>query len=462
MCSLRSLDAPLALPAPIRPLLRKELWDVVSGRALWTMLLILCPLIGYSLGQAIALYNEASGAALQSPALASGLSPLDGVLVPTCGAFYVAVTLLFPFVALRALGVEKESGALRLLIQLPYRAPTLIVAKLAAVVAAWVVSSIPVLSALVFWSALGGHLYGPETLNLLFGHLLYGVLVAAIALFAAAISDNAATAAIITLAFTIASWVLDFTAAGHAGILEWLSRLSLTQMLRTFEQGLLQARVVLAVAVGVCAFTALGAIWLPPGVPLRRKLISSAMCILAAAAALGLATQVKASIDVSEDRRNSFSPADQRALARLGAPLVITARFAPEDPRYSDLQRNLIAKLERTMPDVTVRLVAGRQTLIGAEADESYGEVEYAYGARRATSRSTSPREILPLLYGLADTPVPPPDPASDYPGYPLVANGQAAFAWFYGVGPVLIVAAWWWGRRPPAIPIGNASGRQS
>jgi ABC-2 type transport system permease protein len=324
MCSLRSLDAPLALPAPIRPLLRKELWDVVSGRALWTMLLILCPLIGYSLGQAIALYNEASGAALQSPALASGLSPLDGVLVPTCGAFYVAVTLLFPFVALRALGVEKESGALRLLIQLPYRAPTLIVAKLAAVVAAWVVSSIPVLSALVFWSALGGHLYGPETLNLLFGHLLYGVLVAAIALFAAAISDNTATAAIITLAFTIASWVLDFTAAGHAGILEWLSRLSLTQMLRTFEQGLLQARVVLAVAVGVCAFTALGAIWLPPGVPLRRKLISSAMCILAAAAALGLATQVKASIDVSEDRRNSFSPADQRALARLGAPLVIT------------------------------------------------------------------------------------------------------------------------------------------
>src|SRR2546430_2697319 len=132
--------------------------------------------------------------------------------------------------------------------------------KLAAVVAAWVLSSLPVFSALVLWSALGGHLYAPETLNLLFGHLLYGMLVGTIALFAAAISDNAATAAIITLAFTIASWVLDFTAAGHPGILEWLSRLSLTQMLRTFEQGLLLARVVLAVAIGVCAFTALAAI----------------------------------------------------------------------------------------------------------------------------------------------------------------------------------------------------------
>ncbi len=340
--------------------------------------------------------------------------------------------------------------------------PTLIAAKLAAVVAAWVLSSLPVFSALVLWSALGGHLYAPETLNLLFGHLLYGMLVGTIALFAAAISDNAATAAIITLAFTIASWVLDFTAAGHPGILEWLSRLSLTQMLRTFEQGLLLARVVLAVAIGVCAFTALAAIWLPPGVPLRRKLARSAVCIAAAAAALALATQVKASIDVAEDRRNSFPPADQRALARLGAPLVITARFAPEDPRYSDLQRNVIAKLERTMPDVTVRLAGGRQSLVGIESDESYGEVEYAYGARRATSRSTSPREILPLLYGLADTPVPLPDPAEDYPGYPLVASGQAAFAWFYGVGPVLIVGAWWWSRRPPATPAVNSRRRQS
>jgi len=51
--------------------------------------------------------------------LATGLSPLDGILVPTFGAFYVAVTLLFPFVAIRALGREKETGTLRLLVQLP-------------------------------------------------------------------------------------------------------------------------------------------------------------------------------------------------------------------------------------------------------------------------------------------------------------------------------------------------------
>src|SRR5712691_1667671 len=116
-CSLRSPEALAFRRAPFRPLLAKELREVLSGRALWTMLLLLCPLVGYSFFQAVSLYGEASSAAQQSPVLASGLSPLDGVLAPTLGAFYVAVTLLFPFVAIRVLAQEKQSGALRLLIQ---------------------------------------------------------------------------------------------------------------------------------------------------------------------------------------------------------------------------------------------------------------------------------------------------------------------------------------------------------
>src|SRR5262245_12628806 len=91
-CSLRSPDPAVVRRAPFHPLLAKEMREVVSGRALWTMLLILCPLVGYSFFQAAALYGEASSAARDSPVLASGLSPLDGVLVPTFGALYVAVT----------------------------------------------------------------------------------------------------------------------------------------------------------------------------------------------------------------------------------------------------------------------------------------------------------------------------------------------------------------------------------
>jgi ABC-2 type transport system permease protein len=270
--------------APWRPLLLKEVQEVVSGRALWIMLLILCPLVGYSFFQAVSLYGEASAAVQQSPVLATELSPLDGVLVPTFGSFYVAVTLLFPFVAIRTLGREKESGALRLLVQLPYGTPVLIAAKLVAVMVAWGIAFVPVASSLAIWKMLSGHLYAPETLNLIFGHALYGLLVGSIAVFAAAVSEGAATAAIIALAFTIGSWVLDFTVAGRPGLLDWISRLSLTQTLRPFEQGLFSASLAIGMMTVIAGFAALAAIWLPPGTSMRRKTMQSVACGLATAA----------------------------------------------------------------------------------------------------------------------------------------------------------------------------------
>src|SRR4030088_3464922 len=392
---LRSHEAFRVQNAPLRPLLIKELWEIFRGRALWTMLLLMCPLVGSSFFQAVSLCGDASAVGLQSPVLANSLSPLDGVMVRTFGASYVAVTLLFPFVAIRVLGQEKESGALRLLIQLPYRSSTLIAAKLVAVLAAWMLASVPAISALAIWRMLGGHLSAPETLNLLFGHLLYGLLVGAIALFAASVSESAATAAIVTLAFTIGSWVLDFTVAGQPGLLAWIARLSLTQVLRTFEQGLLSAGLVVGIGATIFGFAALANVWLPPGVQLRDKVIRSITWVLVTALALGLTTQVKLTFDVTEDRRNSFPATDQHLLASLAQPLVVTVNLAPEDPRYADLQRSVLAKLERAMPRVSIRLVSGRQSLASNAGDDRYGEVEYTYDARSDVSRSTSPREIL-------------------------------------------------------------------
>jgi ABC-2 type transport system permease protein len=447
---LRSHETSRVQDGPLRPLLVKELWEILSGRALWTMLLLMCPLIGYSFFQAVSPYGEASTDGLQSPVLANSLSPLEGILVPTLGASYVAVTLLFPFVAIRVLGLEKESGALRLLVQMPYRSRTLVTAKLAAVLTAWVLSSVPALSALAIWRLFGGHLSAPETLNLLFGHLLYGLLVGAIALFAASVSESAATAAIVTLAFTIGSWVLDFTVAGHPGLLEWVASLSLTQVLRTFEQGLLSAGLIVGIGTAVCGFAALATVWLPPGVHVRNKLVRSIACVLAAAIVLGLATQIRVSIDVTEDQRNSFPAADQRALASLAGPLVVTVHLAPEDPRYADLQHNVLAKLERVLPNMSVGLAGGRQSLATNAGEDRYGEVEYSYGSRSDTSRSTSPREILPLPYGLAEVNPPAPATGGDYPGYPLVARGEVSLLWFFCGLPLCIALVWWRSRRVP------------
>ena len=104
----------------------------------------------------------------------------------------------------------------------------------------------------------------------------------------------------------------------------------------------------------ICGFAALAALWLHPGAPLRTKLMRS---IVMRGRRLRrracLATQVRTSIDVTEDRRNSFPAADQRVLATLREPLVVTVHLAPEDPRYVDLRRNVLAKLERALPDVS-------------------------------------------------------------------------------------------------------------
>src|SRR5262249_39932508 len=145
----------------------------------------------------------------------------------------------------------------------------------------------------------------------------------------------------------------------------------------------------------IIGFVALAGIWLHSGQVLGRQLRRSLVC----AAVVGIvwlgASKAKLTLDVSEDQRNSFPLADQRALARLPEQLEIIVHLASEDPRYVDFERNILAKLGRAMPRVAVRFANDGQRL---SREESYGEVEYRYGNRTDVSRSTSYREVLPLI----------------------------------------------------------------
>src|SRR5262249_58678467 len=105
------------------------------------------------------------------------------------------------------------------------------------------------------------------------------------------------------------------------------------------------------------------------------------------------------------------------------------------------------------MPDLTIRLAATGKSLVGSESDQHYGEIAFSYGGRTDMSRSTSPREILPLIYKLAGLPLPAPTPGDEYPGYPLVANAEPSLIWFLAVLPLSIALAWHRSRRAPPIP---------
>src|SRR5438128_351018 len=227
-------------------LLSKEWRELIASRSFWLTLLMIGPLVGHSFITAVGLYAEASGIGGGPAGLSQGLTPLDGMLVPTFGAYDLAATFLFPFVAIRAIAAEKQSGALKLSLQFPGTLASKVTAKLLALFGGWLVALIPGFVALVLWKSYGGHLYGPEAANLLLGHFLRAMLSAGIALAAATLAENAASAAIVTLGFTVGTWALDFIAAGRGGVLQQLGSYTPTAALRFFEHGLLQLNTVVA------------------------------------------------------------------------------------------------------------------------------------------------------------------------------------------------------------------------
>jgi len=432
--------------APLAPLLRKEIRELATGNSLWVLMLLLSPLVGYSFIQAVELYAEASRPALSIAELARQLSPFDGILVPTMGGFYLAITLLFPFIAIRLVAAEKASGGLKLLVQLPYRLSDLVGVKFAILITAWFIALIPILSALIYWRLLGGHLGTNETVTLILGHLLYALLIGAISFLAAALTDGGATAAILALTVTLGSWVLDFAALDRGGVSSLLASLSLTSLLRPFEQGLLSIPAVLTMLVATVGFLALTAIWLPPGTQLGRKLLGSALVITLAGILIGGVAQTNIVLDITPDRRNSFPPGDEQLLGRLGERLFVTVHMASSDPRVADLDRKVLARLKRAMPRVTVQIAdSGQASPLGTAGETDYGDIVITYHGKSATTRSTGAGEILPLLYELAGVRSPAPSTTGpDEPGHPLVADASNSAIWFFGIEPFAFAAAWW------------------
>src|SRR5579864_6346908 len=266
----------------LRLLLGKELRELTASRAYWLLLLMIGLLVGHSFITAVDSYAEASGRGGGPAALAAGLSPLDGMLVPTFGAYDLAVTLLFPFVAIRLISAEKESGALKLMLQAPAGLGVQLLAKGLTLVAGWLIAWVPGLIALTLWKIYGGSLYAPEVLNLLLGHLLRVILGSGVAVAAAAIAKSAASAAIVTLGFTVGTWALDFVAAGRGGVLQKLAAYTPTAALRTFEQGQLRlSTVIVLLVLGVAGFVVAG-VWLPTRRDLRSRLLGSAAAVLGA------------------------------------------------------------------------------------------------------------------------------------------------------------------------------------
>jgi ABC-2 type transport system permease protein len=411
-------------------LLKKDCREILASRAYWLMLAIVGPLVGHAFVTAVNTYADASHSVLPQ-----GLLPLDGILVPTFGIYDLAATFFFPFVAIRLVAAERESGAWTLLLQTPYGVARMLGSKALALTAAWIVAWIPGLIAILLWCAYGGHVNGIELTNLLVGHLLRGWLTIGVAMAAAAIAASPASAAIVCLGFTVGAWALDFVQAGRG-----LAAYTPENALRSFETGLFSPAKVIALAGAGVAGMIVAMIWMGIG---KRSAPSILLLTICAAFGWGV-SRIPASteIDLSEDRRHSFSPADARALHAIAAPLHITVRLGPDDPRRTDLDHNVLAKLARVMPKVDVEYpIQGRA---GAFDASHYGEVWYELGDRKVMSRSTTEPIVLEIIYALAGVKPAATIEAAAYPGYPLVAQPAGAWAIFTLIWPAAMAVLFW------------------
>jgi len=266
---------------------------------------------------------------------------------------------------------------------------------------------------------------------------------------ASALAASAASAAIIALTGTLGTWALDYVAAARGGAIAAVAAYTPSAALRVFERGELRVSTVLVLCALAVAGLAIASVGLQQGRPASRRAAGVAATAGVAAIVCAFAASVRASRDVSEDRRNSFPRADEAALRAIDKPLRVVVYLAAEDPRLTDLERGVLAKLRRVMRRVEVVYAAKGRSGLFERPNEHYGEVYYELGDRRTMLRSTTEPIVLETLYELAGRPPPAPGADVSYPGYPLKARPTSAPIVFFVVWPLAVIAAWWLITRP-------------
>ena len=420
-------------------LLRKEWQELVTSRSFWIFLILMGPLVGVSFISAVRTYAEASGLGGSAAGVGEAFSPLVGVWAPTFSACEIAAAFLLPFVAIRVVAGDKQSGALKLEAQHPMAAIVRILAKAGVLLVGWFIALLAPVAGVLLWKAYGGSTYTPELLTVALGHLINAALIIALASAAASIVDHPSTAAIVTLAVTVGTWILTFVAAVYGGFWEGAVAYTPTAVVSQFQHGLVRLDVVLIAIVLITTGLLLAAIWIRIGVAQRRRTYESLALTAVALVVILASTLVSASWDTSENRMNSFSRADEQALRQIHSPLEIEVHLAPEDPRRVDFERRVLSKLRRAGPKLQERYVSATSIGLFEQSNPHYGEIWYRLNGREAMSRATTPEAALETIYSLAGI-TPPVENAEDiYRGHPLTMPPKGAAVLFYVLWPALV-----------------------
>ena len=348
-------------------LLAKEWQQLIASRSWWMLLALVGPLVGVSFISAVHVYAEISAGAGAGCGIVC--DPLIGIWGPTFSAYELAAVFFLPFVAIRVVSGDRQSGALKLELQHTMPMAARVAAKVFVILAGWLVTYAAGLMAIVLWRGYGGSVYLPELMVVALGHTLNAALTIALAVAVAAMTEHPSTAAIVTLAITIGTWIIDFQAAVHGDWWERLAAFTPAAMVAQFQHALLLVNVSLITVVLAGAGVALAGIWLQLGAPVRRRVVRSALVIAAAAIVTAGAAFVPGYWDASESRQNSIPGAGREALHALPAPLTIEVHLAAQDARRTELERVALTKLRRALPSVKVIYTSRTTTALYEQAE---------------------------------------------------------------------------------------------
>jgi hypothetical protein len=407
-------------------MIRRELAIVCRARMTWIQAALSALLVGHGFVLAVDLFSAASRSAESSTLMRRELDPLLGIVRPTMGGLYLALSLLGPIAACRSIAIEKERRAWRSLLLATASPLRVCAAKLLASLISVLLQLVAPLVLLIAWLAVGGHLAAAETSVAVSAYAVYAVWVTAIAIAAAAWTDTLAQAAMVALTVIAASWAID-ASEGFAA-LAWLGRAldwSVTTHLGPMDRGTFAPGAHLWMAAMTGGALALAYVGARFDLRAAVRLSGAAIAIVVATTIAAATGGVRSAVDATEDRRGSLPPAAVEALRRLDAPIELLIALDRDDARRRQMEADVLAKLRLARPDAKIEFAADdRETPIEGDRSEGYGKIVVRVGSNAKETYSASRRELVTLIFEAAGAPLPSWD-QPEYPGWPLIVEGS-------------------------------------
>ena len=404
---------------------RREITIALRAPIVWLQAALSALLVGHGFVLAVDLYSAGSRSAMSSRLEAQAFDPLLGIVRPTLGGLYLALSLLGPIVAARAISVEKERRTWEAHLLHARSTASVLASKWAGAFTGIALQFIAPIALVALWKLAGGHLAAAETGTAVAAYLLYAAVIGSIAFAASAWAATLAQATTVAVLVVAASWAID-ASEGFAA-LAWLGRAldwSVTTHLAPLERGTFSAGAalwMLVVSAGTVAFGWVGVRtdWNP-----AWRAVAG-LAVLAATVGAGAGAHAwRRSFDLTEASRESLPPAIEAGLRTLRGPISMEVWLDRDDARRHELESAVVSKYRLARPDFEETTPTDDRARPGeADRDPSYGRIVVSSGGNTKETSSAGLRELTTLIFEAQGRPLPAWDQA-DYPGFPCVVEG--------------------------------------